>query len=124
MLQPLLLALALGGCGLSDHYTSIVPVPSFLRYNAPRPAESSAPDVAKIAKARGRLLFSHKPGRIEISAPILDPDQRMRVCAKDSAAAWHPMMTATIARDDFVDRRRAVASDGCDAQGFVAVDVD
>ena len=64
------------------------------------------------------------PGRIGIGAEILDPDQRLRVCAKDPAAAWHPMMTATIVRDDFTDRRRAVATDGCEAQRFVAVDVD
>jgi hypothetical protein len=123
-LHPLLLALILGGCGLSDHYTSIVPIPASLRYDAPRPRAADEPDVAKIAKAHGRLLFLHKPGRIEISAAVLDPDQRLRVCAKDPAAAWHPMMTATIVRDDFTDRRRAVASDGCEAQRFVAVDVD
>jgi hypothetical protein len=66
----LMLALILAGCGLSDQYTSI-PVPAALRYDAVT-SPADIPDIASIAKALGRLLFSHKPARIEISATIRD----------------------------------------------------
>jgi hypothetical protein len=115
-------ALALGGCGLSDHFSFM---PSVLKYDAPPQPAVGYPDVPALAKAGGRNLFAHGPSRIEISTPLYDAPTRIyAVCARVNDGSGQPMMFATIMGSSFVSRRRAEPADGCDGQDFTAVDVD
>ena len=120
----LLLALWTGGCGLSDHFSQF-PIPAYFRYDRPPQPPSDFPDVVAIAKLHGRKLFPHAPSRIEVSTPLYDAVTRYyTVCARVDDGSGQPMMTATIMRAQFVDRRRSDPKDGCEGQEFTAVDVD
>jgi hypothetical protein len=123
VLPAILIFAGVGGCGLTDHFSQI-PVPQFLRYDAPR-TEPEFPDVVGMAKAQGRQLFAHAPSRIEISTPLYNgPSQPYAVCARTTDDSRQPMIFVQIMRGQFFDRRRAEPKDGCDGLDFTAVDLD
>lgn len=113
------LATLVGGCGLSDHYTQI-PVPGFLRYEAPKTPDQHYPDVLALAKAEGQSLFGYRPRRIEISTRLYSVEAKAwAICAR---AADHPEMFVIINRNGFQERRRSAPKDGCAGLEYTEVE--